>query len=80
MSAFLTSPAADVQLWHRAVADRLRTGQYTHLIVEPQGDLYKVKGVYPDGSTGQVLAKYLRRFRAEDAVTLVTHLAATEAN
>jgi hypothetical protein len=75
MPTFLTNTASDVQFWHRDVAGRLRSGNYTRLVVEPLGGLYRVRGVHPDGTPGAVLAKYRRRGRADDAVNLVTHLA-----
>ena len=66
--------SADEILRHRDVAGRLRDGYYTHLVVEPLGGLFGVRGVRPDGTAGAVLAKYRRRGRADDAVNLVHHL------
>ncbi len=75
MPTFLTSTASDVQLWHRDLAEGLRCGSYTRLVVEPLGGLYGIRGVRPDGTAGAVLAKYRHRGRADDAVNLVTRLA-----
>jgi hypothetical protein len=65
---------AEITLWQRNLASLIRSGLLDRAeIVEVRG-LFKIVGIYRDGSPSAPLAKYASRRRAEDALDLVRHL------
>jgi hypothetical protein len=73
----MTLKLAEITLWQRNLASLIRSGLLERAeVVEARG-LYKVVGIYRDGTHSAPLAKYAQRRRAEDALILVQHLIET---
>ncbi len=68
---------ADIQLWQRNLASLIRSGLFTKAEIAESNGLYRVVGIYGDGSRSAPMAKYADIRRAEDAALLVNQLATT---
>ncbi len=71
----MMSTISETTLWQRKLASLIRSGLFDRAEVVGQNGLHAVVGVYKDGSRSATLAKYVERRRAEDAVSVVSHLA-----
>jgi hypothetical protein len=71
----MTMKTAETTLWQRNLASLIRTGLFDRAEVIGLRGLHAVVGVYGDGSHSAPLAKYADGRRADDALSVVHHLA-----
>jgi hypothetical protein len=70
----MTTKLAEITLWQRNLASMIRSGLFHRAAIVEVHGLFRVVGVYRDGSASAPLAKYSDRGRAEDALNLVDRL------
>ncbi len=66
---------ADTQLWQRNLASLIRSGLFTKAETVESHGLFKVVGIYGDGTSSAPLAKYSDIRRAQDAADMANRLA-----
>jgi hypothetical protein len=72
----MTLKLAEAALWQHKVASLVRSGLLERVEIVAVGGLFRVVGVYGDGTRSAPLAKYVDRRRAEDALNIVDCLIA----
>ncbi len=73
-----TKTLSDIQLWQRNLASLIRSGLFTKAEVDESEGLFRIVGVYGDGSCSAPLAKYASARRADDALDIINRLVAAE--
>ncbi len=64
------------KLWQHKAASLIRSGLLERAEIVAAGGLFRIVGVYGDGTRSAPLAKYADRLRAEDALHVVGCLTA----
>ncbi len=74
----MSAKLAEIQLWQRNLASLIRSGLFSRAEAAEDRGLFKVFGVYGDGSHSAPLAKYADARRATDAAELANLLARSD--
>jgi hypothetical protein len=67
---------AEATLWQHKAASLIRSGFLERAEIVSAGGLFRIVGIYGDGTRSAPLAKYVDRHRAEDALNVVDCLTA----